>query len=63
VLDDTVCYLADPTAESFAAGLVAALTDESGSAERVRNAMALYEREYSRPVYERKIRRLLEIVA
>ena len=63
VLDDSVCYLADPTAESFAAGLVAALNDESGSAERVRNAMALYEREYSRPVYERKIRRLLEIVA
>jgi len=25
--------------------------------------MALYQREYSRPVYERKIRRLLEIVA
>jgi len=62
VLDDSVCYLVDPDAESLAGGLREALTDESGSAARVRNAMALYEREYSRPVYERKIRRLLEIV-
>ena len=63
VLDDSVCFLADPDADSFAEGLVAALTDEPGAAARVRNAVALYEREYSRPVYERKIRRLLEIVA
>jgi glycosyltransferase involved in cell wall biosynthesis len=63
VLDDSVCFLADPSAESLADALVLALTDASGAAERVRNAMALYEREYSRPVYERKIRRLLEIVA
>ena len=62
VLDDSVCYLVDPDAASLGAGLLEALTDESGSAARVRNAMALYEREYSRPVYERKIRRLLEIV-
>jgi len=62
VLDDSVCYLADPDAASLAAGLLEALVDEPGSAARVRNAMAMYEREYSRPVYERKIRRLLEIV-
>jgi glycosyltransferase involved in cell wall biosynthesis len=62
VLDDSVCYLVDPDAASLGAGLLEALADESGSAARVRNAMALYEREYSRPVYERKIRRLLEIV-
>jgi len=63
VLDDSVCFLADPDPDSFAAGLVAALTNEADAAERVRNAVALYEREYSRPVYEQKIRRLLEIVA
>jgi glycosyltransferase involved in cell wall biosynthesis len=62
VLDDSVCYLVDPDAASLAGGLLEALVDESGSAARVRNAMALYERAYSRPVYERKIRRLLEIV-
>lgn len=63
VLDDSVCFLADPDADSLADGLVAALTDAAGAGERVRNAVALYEREYSRPVYERKIRRLLELVA
>jgi len=63
VLDDSVCYLVEPNPLSLAAGLVTALTDESGSADRVRNALALYERDYSRPAYERKIRRLLEIVA
>jgi glycosyltransferase involved in cell wall biosynthesis len=63
VLDESVCFLVDPTPESLADGLIAALTDPEESAERVRNAISLYEREYSRPVYEQKIRRLLEIVA
>jgi glycosyltransferase involved in cell wall biosynthesis len=63
VLDDSVCYLVDPAPEAFAAGLVAALTDQAGSATRVRNALVLYEREYARPVYERKIRQLFEIIA
>jgi glycosyltransferase involved in cell wall biosynthesis len=63
VLDDSVCFLTEPTAQAMADGLVAALTDGAGAAERVRCAQALYEREYSRPVYEAKIRRLLEIVA
>jgi glycosyltransferase involved in cell wall biosynthesis len=62
VLDDSVCFLVDPNAESLAEGLVAALTEPASAAQRASNAMALYEREYSRPVYERKIRRLLEIV-
>ena len=63
VVDDSVCYLVEPSPLSLAAGLVAALTDGSDSAGRVRNARALYEREYARAAYERKIRRLLEIVA
>jgi glycosyltransferase involved in cell wall biosynthesis len=63
VLDDSVCFLVHPDPESFAGGLIAALTDKAASAARVRNALALYEREYARPVYERKIRRLLEIIA
>ena len=63
VLDDSVCYLVEPTPLSLAEGLLTALTDESGSAGRARNARALYEREYARPAYERKIQRLLEIVA
>jgi glycosyltransferase involved in cell wall biosynthesis len=62
VLDDSVCYLVDPDAASLAQGLITALTDEHGAAERARRAVALYKRKYSRPVYEHKIRQLLEIV-
>jgi glycosyltransferase involved in cell wall biosynthesis len=62
VLDEAVCFLADPNSKSLADSLVAALTDAEGSALRVRKALALYAREYSRPVYEAKIRRLLEMV-
>lgn len=63
VVDDSVCYLVEPNPLSLAEGLVTALTDESGSAGRARNARALYEREYARSAYERKIQRLFEIVA
>jgi glycosyltransferase involved in cell wall biosynthesis len=62
VLDESVCYLVDPTPESMADGLLAAVTDLGRTTERAQNARALYEREYARPVYEGKIRRLLEIV-
>lgn len=62
VLDDTVCFLADPTPESLGEAMVTALSDATGAAERVKSAVSLYEREYARPVYEAKIRRLLEIV-
>ena len=62
VLDDSVCLLVEPDAESLAAGLIEALTDQAGSEARAQKAMAFFQREYSRPVYERKIRRALEIV-
>ena len=62
VLDDSVCLLVEPDAESLAAGLIEALTDQAGSEARAQKAMALFQREYSRPIYERKIRRALEIV-
>ena len=62
VLDEKVCYLVDPEPQSMADGLLEALADLGRTAERAQNARALYEREYARPVYEGKIRRLLEIV-
>lgn len=62
VLDESVCYLVEPNAESLAAGLVAALADDAATARRVANAMALYQRAYARPIYEQKIRQLLEVV-
>jgi glycosyltransferase involved in cell wall biosynthesis len=62
VLDEKVCYLVDPEPQSMADGLLLALADLGRTTERPQNARALYEREYARPVYEGKIRRLLEIV-
>jgi glycosyltransferase involved in cell wall biosynthesis len=62
VLDEKVCYLVEPEPQSMADGLLAALGDLGRTTERPQNARALYEREYARPVYEGKIRRLLEIV-
>ena len=62
VLDDSVCWLVAPDPASFAAGLTAALTDRRAAEERSLNAAELYRRRYSRPVYEGKIRQLLELV-
>jgi glycosyltransferase involved in cell wall biosynthesis len=62
VLDEDVCYLVEPEPQSLARGLVGALDDLGRTTQRAENARALYEREYARPVYENKIRRLLEIL-
>jgi glycosyltransferase involved in cell wall biosynthesis len=62
VLDDSVCFLVEPEPESMAQGLLEALERLEDAAARARNAQALYEREYARPIYVQKIRRLLEIV-
>jgi hypothetical protein len=44
----------------MAAGLVRALTDEAARSQVVANAKKLYETAYSRPVYEAKMRAVLE---
>jgi len=62
VLDDSVCFLVDPAPESMAEGLLMALEQPAEADARARQALKLYEREYSRPIYVEKIRRLLEIV-
>jgi glycosyltransferase involved in cell wall biosynthesis len=63
VLNDSVCILVEPEPESIARGLLRALADPEYSHQLARRAQALYERDYARPSYERKIRRLLEIVS
>jgi glycosyltransferase involved in cell wall biosynthesis len=63
VLTDEVCFLVDPEPDSIAAGILAALRDPERARRLAANALALYEREYARPVYERKIRSLLELVS
>jgi glycosyltransferase involved in cell wall biosynthesis len=62
VLTDEVCFLVDPDPDSIAAGMMAALRDPERAKRLAANAQALYEREYARSVYERKIRTLLELV-
>lgn len=63
VLTDEVCVLVEPQPEDLARGLALALHDDELRASLGRGAMALYEREYSRPIYEQKIVRLLELVS
>ena len=63
VLDETVCILVDPDPQSIARGLLRAISDPEYGRQVVARARALYEREYARPVYVRKIQRLLEIVS
>jgi glycosyltransferase involved in cell wall biosynthesis len=63
VLDDTVCFLVDPVPESMAEGLLRAVTDTAVAQQLGASARALYKREYSRPVYEQKIKCLLGIVS
>jgi glycosyltransferase involved in cell wall biosynthesis len=62
VLTDDVCFLVDPTVESMAEGLTAAIADEERRQRVVASARALYERNYSRPAYERKMQQLLALL-
>ncbi|MDX6749812.1 glycosyltransferase [Geminicoccaceae bacterium 1502E] len=63
VLDETVCFLAEPEPRSFAAGMIRALTDEIGRARVSAGALQRYREQYSRPIYETKMRRVLAMVA
>jgi glycosyltransferase involved in cell wall biosynthesis len=63
VLDERVCVLVDPTPEAMAEGIVAALDDPARRAAVVEGARALYETRYARPIYEGKMRQLLEVLA
>jgi glycosyltransferase involved in cell wall biosynthesis len=63
VLNDTVCIMVDPDSQSIAQGVLRALSDPENSRKVAIQAQALYQREYARPSYERKIKRLLEIVS
>jgi glycosyltransferase involved in cell wall biosynthesis len=60
VLSDDVCFLVEPEPDWLAEGLVRALTDEEARWRISENARRLYDTAYARPVYEGKIRALLE---
>ena len=63
ILDDDVCFLVEPDPDSMAEGLLVALNDERETARRIANALARFERDYTRRAYEQKIRHLLTLVA
>ena len=62
VLDDEVCFLVDPTPESIAEGMAKAFNAPTEAQRRAANARKLYEADYARPIYEQKIRALLNSV-
>jgi len=62
VLSDDVCILTEPEAAPMAEGILVALNDDRRRANIVQAARALYDENYSRPVYEGKIRRMLDLL-
>lgn len=63
ILTEDVAFLTEPTPEAMARGIRQALTQDAEAQKRTDNARRLYAEKYSRPVYEAKMRRLLELVA
>ena len=62
VLDDEVCFLVEPEAESMAQGLIAALEDDDKRSRITASAIGLYNEKYSRTAYKEKLKRVLESV-
>ncbi len=61
VLSDKVAFLVEPEAESMTAGILLAL--EPQAAEKAKAARELYDQEYARPVYVRKLKTALEVLS
>ncbi len=59
VLTDEICVLADPDPVGIAEGLLSLLRDPARGAELAARARALYDAEYSRDVYVRKMEQLM----
>lgn len=63
VLDTDVAFLVEPDPEDMARGILAALNPDGAGARIAANARHFYEKKYSRPVYEQKMRALLELLS
>ena len=59
VLNADVAFLADPEPQSFGGAMIAAMSDDSAAKMKAENAIRLYEKEYSRESYVRKLSKLL----
>lgn len=62
VLNEDVAFLVPPTPEGLAEGVVRAMTQAQEAEKRTAQARRMYAEHYSRPIYEDKMRRLLELV-
>lgn len=62
VLDSSVSFLVDPEPENMAHGIVEALQNNNKAKQIAANAIRLYEEKYSRPVYEKKMKKILDLV-
>ncbi len=62
-LDDTVAFLVEPDPESLAEGLRRALTDSAGAVARAAAAARRVEERYSRPIFQAKVRGLMDAIA
>lgn len=61
VLDESVAFLVEPTPQGISEGVLSATRRPNAQAMcKVRNAKKLYERRYSRQIYKRKMRVVLE---
>jgi len=63
ILDDSVCILVEPEAQSMAQGLLSALNDSERRQRVVRGARQLYESKYSPAAYHAKMSQLLAVVS
>ena len=62
VLDDHVAFLVNPEPYDMADGILKALNINEDRCSVAVNAEKLYDRKYSRPVYEEKMRQVLELL-
>jgi glycosyltransferase involved in cell wall biosynthesis len=60
VLNDEVAFLAEPEADAFGEAMIAAMSDEQEATKRAQSAVRLYEEEYSRENYVRKLGTMLQ---
>jgi glycosyltransferase involved in cell wall biosynthesis len=61
-IDPKVAFLVDPIPSEMARGILSALQPEGEKVVKVKEALSLYEREYSRSAYRRKLQNVLEVI-
>jgi glycosyltransferase involved in cell wall biosynthesis len=62
ILDDRICFLAEPKPAAFADAILMALTSEERRCQVVEAARSFYVGRYSRTAYQRKLQALLEVL-